>query len=184
MFAVPYDEALPSGARVRAGQAVAVDSPAGRAITRHVRAELAAQLKATRALNDKDKTTAEALKPDEDIQIVRGSFGGDKTLLVTYMVERQPGDGEDWGDCFSGMFLTDDAGEGFVRALEPQRLDVVRVEALVDLDGDGVDEVSFSLSHDYGGVGSYKSLLFLEDGKYRSIALSGYDGDDEGDDGE
>jgi hypothetical protein len=44
----------------------------------------------------------------------------------------------------------------------------------------GVDEVSFSLSHNYGGVGFYKILLFLEDGKYRSIALSGYDGDDDG----
>jgi hypothetical protein len=162
MVAVPYDATLPPGAKVRAGQDVDVKSAAGQAITAHVRTMMAQQRE--------DAEQGVALDPAEHIRIVRGKFGGGETLLVTYAVPRSA-DGEDMEQgYFAGLFLTDDSGASVARVEGAPSFEAVNVSALVDLEGDGVDEVRFWVSYHEE---QHEGLLYLKDGERMLMTLAG-----------
>jgi hypothetical protein len=170
MLAVPYDATLSAASRVRSGERVAVDSAQGEAITRHVRALLAAQQEAANEQADGEPEEAAALDPARHIQIVRGKFGGGGTLLVAYAVPRSEADDPAPLGHFSGMLLTDEGVASIKALLSGQGTERIGLGSLVDLEGDGVDEARFWVS-DYEA--RYESLLYFKGDEHVFAPLSG-----------
>lgn len=171
IVAVPATSKLPATARTRAGEAVAVDSPAGVKIVEIVRAELEANKARTRAQGDEVGDATLEFNPVEHIQIVRGKFGGANTLLVSYAVPRVDSEGHSAGaGHFSGLFLLDEASGKKLYIIEGSSFEAISIRFLVDLEGDGVDEIRFESGY---YEGSYEYLMRLRDGKPEIVELSG-----------
>jgi hypothetical protein len=171
MIAVPYDATLPPEARVRAGQVVDASSASGKRITAYVRTLLDVQIAEARGESSAEEPFEVAeLDPAAHIQIVRGRFGGGKTLLVAYAVPRALDEEDISRGHFSGLFLADEGGEAIELVLGGLSFEAARVGDLVDLEGDGVDEARFSVGY---YEGNYEFLLYLKGSKHESIRLSG-----------
>lgn len=107
------------------------------------------------------------------LQVVRGKFPAPHVALIA--VELGPPEDEDEDEptleYLSALLLVDAEGKISGEVYSPdERLDHFSIGYLVDVDGDGVDEVLFNSSY---YEGSYEHLLEWDDGRPTTTTLAG-----------
>lgn len=161
LIAVLASGPLPSTARSRAAEPAT--APLAAPIVQRVRDQLAA--------SKGDPTAKDRLKPEEDLSAYRGAFGGGFTQLITYSIAYPEGvEDEHMESKTSGMFFTDDAGTIFREALTEPTTGYIEVEKVVDVEGDGVEEIIYSIAY-YEGY--FAHILQMKGEQVTSALLTG-----------
>lgn len=134
-------DAPPSGAaKRRAFVGEDVTAPAMEPIIKLVRERIAA--------SKEDPTAAQRFSPADHVQIMRGSFGQGRTLVVAYAVPfPQDMEAEQSLSHTSGLFFADGLGASILDGKVDAPQAKIELESLVDLEGDGVEEVVYGLGY-------------------------------------
>ncbi len=155
---------IPAERKLKAPVAVDLKTVANKGVLSRIRARMKADVPA----EQRKMVAGVALLP-EHVTMVHGRFPGGATALVTVDVpELSEADGTEH---FTALFLADAAGNLVRWIYKPEvRIEFHPIYWLVDVDGDGLDEVLFGMEY---YEGDYLYLLRWKDGAPVTAEIAG-----------